>query len=61
MTGSRIGLWVAGLGVVAVLIALLSEPLGISHGSFGAKHILLLAVGVALIVGGLVVQRRTVR
>jgi hypothetical protein len=61
MTGSRTGLWVAGLGVLAVLIALLSEPLGISHGSFGAKHVLLLVVGVALIVGGLVVQRRTVR
>ena len=61
MTGSPIGLVVAGLGLVAVLIALLSEPLGISHGSFGPKHIALLIVGIGLIVGGLVAQRRTAR
>jgi hypothetical protein len=59
MTDRRIGgLLVALLGVVAVLIALLSNPLGISHGSFGAKHVLLLVVGIVLIVGGLVAQRR---
>jgi hypothetical protein len=61
MAENRIGLLVAGLGVVAVLIALLSDPLGISHGSFGAKHIALLVVGIALIVGGLVAQQRTAR
>jgi hypothetical protein len=54
----RLGWLVAGLGVLAVLVALLSEPLGITHGSFGAKHVLLLVVGVALIVGGLIAQRR---
>jgi hypothetical protein len=61
MAGDRIGLLVAGLGLVVVLIALLSEPLGISHGSFGAKHIALLIVGIGLIVGGLLAQRRNAR
>lgn len=58
MIEDRLGWLVAGLGVLAVLLALLSEPLGITHGSFGAKHVLLLVVGVALIVGGLIAQRR---
>lgn len=58
MIEDRLGWLVAGLGVLAVLVALLSEPLGITHGSFGAKHVLLLVVGVALIVGGLIAQRR---
>jgi len=57
----RIGLLVAGVGLVEVLIALLSNPLGISHGSFGAKHVALLIVGIGLIVGGLVAQRRAAR
>ena len=61
MAENRIGLLVSGLGLVAVLIALLSDPLGISHGSFGAKHIALLVVGIGLIVGGLVAQWRTAR
>ncbi|HYX78038.1 MAG TPA: hypothetical protein VE727_01650 [Solirubrobacterales bacterium] len=60
MARSRTGLYVAGLGVLAVLIALLANPLGISSGGFGAKHILLLVVGIALIIGGLVAQRRAV-
>ena len=60
MAGDRIGLVVAGVGLVAVLIALLSSPLGISHG-FGGKHVVLLLVGIGLIVGGLVAQRRTAR
>jgi hypothetical protein len=59
MNASWSGLLVAALGVVAVLIALLSNTLGISHGSFGAKHIVLLVVGIVLIVGGLVAGRRT--
>jgi hypothetical protein len=61
MAENRIGLLIAGVGLVAVLISLLSEPLGISHGSFGAKHVALLVVGIGLIVGGLVAQRRTAR
>ena len=60
MAENRIGLLVAGVGLVAVLIALLSSPLGISHG-FGAKHVALLIVGIGLIVGGLVAQRRAAR
>ena len=52
------GALVAGVGAVAVLVALLSEPLGISHGTFGAKHVVLMAVGVVLVVGGVVAQRR---
>ena len=58
MIEDRLGWLVAGLGVLAVLVALLSEPLGITHGSFGAKHVVLLVVGVALILGGLIAQRR---
>ena len=58
MAENRIGLVVAGVGVLAVLIALLSNPLGISHGGFGGKHIALLIVGIVLIVGGLIAQRR---
>jgi hypothetical protein len=54
------GALVAAVGVVAVLIALLSEPLGITHGSFGAKHVVLLAIGIVLIVGGLIGQRRAI-
>ncbi|MGH2975329.1 MAG: hypothetical protein ACRDLL_10755 [Solirubrobacterales bacterium] len=52
------GAIVAAVGVVAVAFALLSEPLGITHGTFGAKHVVLLAFGVVLIVGGAVAQRR---
>ncbi len=52
------GALIAGVGVLAVLAALLSEPLGITHGTFGAKHVVLLAVGVVLVVGGVVAQRR---
>jgi len=59
MSESWSGLLVAGLGVVAILIAVLSNALGISHGSFGAKHILLLVVGIVLLVGGLAAGRRT--
>jgi hypothetical protein len=60
MAENRIGLFVAGAGLLAVLIALLSNPLGISHGGFGGKHVVLLIVGIALIAGGLVAQRRAV-
>jgi len=60
MAESRTGLLVAGLGVLAVVIDLLAIPLGIGQGGFGPKHILLLVVGLVLIVGGLVAQRRSV-
>jgi hypothetical protein len=55
---SRTGIYVAGLGLLAVLLALLANPLGISSGGFGTKHVLVLVVGIVLIVGGLVAQRR---
>jgi hypothetical protein len=55
---SRTGIYVAGLGLLAVLLALLANPLGISGGGFGTKHVLLLLVGISLIVGGLIAQRR---
>jgi hypothetical protein len=57
---SRAGLYVAALGVLAILIALLADPLGLSNGGFGTKHILLLVAGLVLVVGGLVAQRRSV-
>jgi hypothetical protein len=45
------------LGVIAVLLALLADTLGIGgqEGTFGWKQVALLAVGVALAVGGLLV------
>jgi hypothetical protein len=60
MAESRTGLMVAALGLFAVLVDLLANPLGISDGGFGPKHVLLLIVGLALIIGGLVAQRRSV-
>jgi hypothetical protein len=57
---SRAGIYVAGLGVLAILVALLANPLGLSSGGFGTKHILVLLVGIALVIGGLVAQRRSV-
>ncbi len=59
MRPDRTGLYIAAVGALAVLIAVLANPLGISSGGFGTKHVLLLLVGVALVVGGLVVQRRS--
>jgi hypothetical protein len=57
---SRTGLYIAALGLLAVLLALLSNPLGISSGGFGTKHVLLLVAGIALIIVGLIAQRRAV-
>jgi hypothetical protein len=57
---SRTGIYVAALGVLAIVIAILANPLGLSSGGFGTKHILLLVLGIVLVVAGLVAQRRSV-
>jgi hypothetical protein len=51
------------LGVIAVLLALLADTLGIGgqEGTFGWKQVALLAVGVALVVGGLLLVLRAPR
>jgi hypothetical protein len=51
------------LGVIAILVALLADTLGIGsqEGTFGWKQVVLLAVGVALAVGGLLVVLRAPR
>jgi hypothetical protein len=47
------------VGVVAVLIAALADPLGIggTEAAFGWKQVALLAVGILLILGGAMVLR----
>jgi hypothetical protein len=46
------------VGVVAALLAVLANPLGIGHAGFGWKQGVLLAVGILLIIaGGVVVLR----
>jgi hypothetical protein len=45
-------------GVVAVLLALLADPLGIGEGGFGWVQVLVLLVGLVLVVVGAVVPSR---
>jgi uncharacterized membrane protein len=50
------------LGVIAVVLAVLADPLGIGgSGSFGWKQVLLLVVGLTLVVVGALVARRAAR
>jgi hypothetical protein len=54
----QVGWGLVVLGVIAVLLAALADPLGIGTGGFGWKQILLLVVGVVLLVAGAVLARR---
>jgi hypothetical protein len=47
------------VGIVAALIAVLANPLGIGHAGFGWKQGVLVAVGVLLIIGGGVMPFRS--
>ena len=58
MSRRQIGLVVIVVGVVAALLAVLANPLGIGHAGFGWKQGVLLAVGILLIIaGGVMVVR----
>jgi hypothetical protein len=46
------------LGVIAVVLAALADPLGIGSGGFGWHQALLLAVGLVMVVVGAVLARR---
>jgi MFS-type transporter involved in bile tolerance (Atg22 family) len=54
MSRRQIGMVIALAGVVAVLIAVLANPLGIGQdtGAFGWKQGVLLAIGIVLIIAG---------
>jgi hypothetical protein len=60
MERRQIGALVIAVGVLAILVAVLADPLGIGgkEDTFGWKQIVLLAVGVVVALGGLVVIRR---
>jgi hypothetical protein len=53
------GLLVAAAGLAAILVDVFSKTIGLSHGQFGAKHVLLLVVGLGLLVAGATMARRT--
>jgi uncharacterized protein YjeT (DUF2065 family) len=52
------GLALVVVGVVAVLLALLANPLGIGKSGFGWAQTLLLLVGIGLVVVGAVIPSR---
>ena len=52
------GLLLVVVGVVAVLLALLADPLGIGAGGFGWVQVLVLVVGLVLVVVGAVLPSR---
>jgi hypothetical protein len=52
MSRRQIGMVVVLVGVVAALLAVLANPLGIGHAGFGWKQGVLLGVGILLIIAG---------
>ena len=52
MSRRRAGLLVIVVGLLAALLAVLANPLGIGHSGFGWKQVTLLAIGAVLIVAG---------
>jgi hypothetical protein len=60
MERRQMGALVIAVGVLAILVAVLADPLGIGgkEDTFGWKQITLLVVGVVVALGGLVVIRR---
>lgn len=52
MSRRRAGLLVVVVGLVAALLAVLANPLGIGHSGFGWKQVTLLVIGGVLIVVG---------
>jgi hypothetical protein len=59
VSAKRVGYAAIALGVLAVLVAVLADLLGIGgHGGFGWKQGALLAVGVLVALGGVGVMRK---
>jgi hypothetical protein len=58
MAVRQAGLLLIVVGVVAVLLALLADPLGIGSGGFGWIQVLVLVVGLVLVVVGAVLPSR---
>ena len=54
----QIGWLLVVLGVIAVFLAALADPLGIGNGGFGWHQILLLVVGLVLVAVGAFVARQ---
>jgi len=46
------------VGVILVLVAVFASDLGLGGTTYGAKHIVVLAVGIVLAVGGLIAALR---
>ncbi len=61
MSRRYIGVLIGAVGIVAVLFALLADPLGIggTEGSFGWKQGVLLGLGVVLLIAGAVTALRS--
>jgi hypothetical protein len=50
---STIG-WIAvAVGIILLLLAFFASSLGLGGGAFGAKHLIVLAVGIIALLGGL--------
>ncbi len=59
MTRQQVGILIAIAGVLAWVLVALADPLGLGHDGLGPKKDALLAIGVLLIVLGLVVALRS--
>jgi len=63
MPRRQIGALVGAVGIVAILIAVLANPLGIGNaeaeGTFGWKQVVLLGIGIALVIAGAVMALRS--
>ena len=61
MARRQLGVLLGAVGIVAVLVAVLADPLGIggAEDAFGWKQVVLLAAGVVLAVAGAVLALRS--
>ena len=61
MSRRYVGVLIGAVGIVAVLIALLADPLGIggAEDAFGWKQVVLLGLGVVLFIAGAVIALRS--
>jgi hypothetical protein len=59
VTRRQVGILIAIAGVLACVLVALADPLGFGHDGLGPKKDALLAIGVVLVVIGLVVALRS--